>query len=188
MYSHVRSLWHLELIYYIINVLTLSNLTDFVRVPHAGRVIELTDTPWGDFQSDANAALDGSDGAVIVASASDGVQAGSISSFKYCKNNGIKSIMALSKMDRPFVDIPTLLRDFELALGMKPIPIQIPLGTNFDGVSLILHSFVNDDGSSSSLFLLIDLLAHQHRFNLFLLLIRKAMLSATKLKELIKLG
>ncbi len=93
----------------------------------------------GDFQSDANAALDGSDGAVIVASASDGVQAGTLSSFKYCQENGIKCILALSKMDRPFLDIESLLSDFETSLGMKPVPLQTVRndGGEFQGVSTI---------------------------------------------------
>ena len=102
-------------------------------------MLEVTDTPWGDFQSDANAALDGSDGAVIVASASDGVQSGTISSFKYCKENGIKCILALSKMDRPFLDIDGLLNQFETALGMKPVPLQVARGDNFEGVSYMLQ-------------------------------------------------
>lgn len=91
----------------------------------------------GDFQSDANAALDGSDSAVIVASASDGVQAGTLSSFKYCKDNGIKCLLALSKMDRPFVDIKSLLSEFESSLGMKPVPLQVVYndGGDFQGVS-----------------------------------------------------
>lgn len=112
---------------------------DFLRVPHAGRVLELTDTPWGDFQSDANAALDGSDGAVIVASASDGIQTGTVSAFKYCKENGIKCILALSKMDRPFLDVQTFLSEFEVALGVKPIPIQVAHGADFEGVSVCVH-------------------------------------------------
>lgn len=106
-------------------------------MPHEGRLLEVIDTPWGDFQSDANAALDGSDSAVIVASASDGVQSGTVSSFKYCKENGINCILALSKMDRPFLDVKSLLDDFEAALGMKPIPLQVARGHEFEGVSRI---------------------------------------------------
>ncbi|KAL3789459.1 hypothetical protein ACHAWO_002788 [Cyclotella atomus] len=111
-----------------------SVFSHFVRVPHAGRLIELTDTPWGDFQSDSNAALNGSDGAVIVASASDGLQSGTLTAFKYCRNNGIKCILALNKMDRPFVDVASLLNEFEAALGVKPIPLQVARGSNFEGV------------------------------------------------------
>eukprot|EP00804_Cyclotella_cryptica_P003991 CCRYP_013906-RA/>CCRYP_013906-RA protein AED:0.06 eAED:0.06 QI:410/1/1/1/0.8/0.83/6/1160/691 len=111
-----------------------SVFSHFLRVPHAGRLLEVTDTPWGDFQSDASAALDGSDSAVIVASASDGVQAGTLSSFKYCKENGIKCILALTKMDRPFLDVDGLLNDLEAALGMKPVPLQVVRGDGFTGV------------------------------------------------------
>ena len=108
---------------------------DFLRVPHKGRLLEITDTPWGDFQSDANAALDGSDSAVIIASASDGVPSGTVSSFKYCTENGIKCILALSKMDRPFLDVMSLLDEFEAVLGMRPVPLQVVRGHEFEGVS-----------------------------------------------------
>jgi elongation factor G len=119
--------------------LLLLFFVDFVRVPHAGRLIELTDTPWGDFQCDSNAALNGSDGAVIVASASDGLQTGTLTAFKYCRDNGIKCILALNKMDRPFVDVASLLNEFEAALGVKPIPLQVARGSDFEGVS---HDFL----------------------------------------------
>lgn len=117
--------------------------SDFIRVPHAGQLLEISDTPWGDFQSDANAALDGSDSAIIVASASDGIQTGTLSSFKYCKENGIKCILALSKMDRPFLDIAGLLNEFEAALGIKPVPLQVALGDDFEGVSQAVHILVS---------------------------------------------
>lgn len=85
--------------------------------------------------------MNGSDGAVIVASASDGLQSGTLTAFKYCRNNGIKCILALNKMDRPFVDVASLLNEFEAALGVKPIPLQVARGSNFEGVSHIFHPF-----------------------------------------------
>lgn len=112
-----------------------SVFSHFLHVQHAGHLIEVTDTPWGDFQSDANAATNGCDSAVIVASAVDGVQAGTISSFKYCQENGIKCILALSKMDRPFLN-DNLLDEFEASLGTKPVPLQVVVkdGDEFKGV------------------------------------------------------
>jgi len=130
-----------------------SVFSHFLRVPHAGRLLEITDTPWGDFQSDANAALDGSDGAVIVASASDGVQAGTLSSFKYCQENGIKCILALSKMDRPFLDVDSLLSDLETSLGMKPVPLQTVCddGGEFQGVNSIFELDSNGEITKSNI-------------------------------------
>lgn len=112
-----------------------SVFSHFLRVEHAGHLLEITDTPWGDFQSDANAATNGCDSAVIVASAVDGVQAGTISAFKFCQENGIKCILTLSKMDRPFLK-DNLLSEFESSLGTKPVPLQVALkdGDVFKGV------------------------------------------------------
>ena len=74
----------------------------------------------------------------MVASASDGVQAGTLSSFKYCKENGLKCILALSKMDRPFLDMESLLSEFEAELGVKPVPLQVVRGAEFEGVSFFM--------------------------------------------------
>ena len=101
---------------------------------------------WGDFQSDANAATNGCDSAVIVASAVDGVQAGTLSSFKYCQENGIKSLLALSKMDRPFLN-DNLLNEFESSLGTKPVPLQVAQkeGDEFKGVLPLFNLKPNGD-------------------------------------------
>ena len=88
-----------------------SIFSHFARVPHQNHLLEIADTPWGDFPSDACAALDGADGAVIVVSAADGVQSGTVNAYQHCQSNGIKPIIALSKMDRPYLQIDDVLED-----------------------------------------------------------------------------
>eukprot|EP00581_Thalassiosira_minuscula_P008901 CAMPEP_0183707070 /NCGR_PEP_ID=MMETSP0737-20130205/3741_1 /TAXON_ID=385413 /ORGANISM="Thalassiosira miniscula, Strain CCMP1093" /LENGTH=735 /DNA_ID=CAMNT_0025934645 /DNA_START=151 /DNA_END=2358 /DNA_ORIENTATION=+ len=123
-----------------------SVFSHFLRVQHAGYLLEVTDTPWGDFQSDAAAATNGCDSAVIVASASDEVQAGTVSSFNYCKKNGIKCILALSKLDRPFLN-GDIMKDFESSLGTKPVPLQVVIkdGDEFKGVQPLFTLKPNGD-------------------------------------------
>ena len=113
-----------------------SVFSHYARVPHRDHCIEIADTPWADFPADALASLDGADSAIIVVSAADGVQSGTKSAFQHCQEAGIKPIVALSKMDRPFLQIEEVLQDIETSLGMKPTPLQVPIGQGdaFEGV------------------------------------------------------
>ena len=125
-----------------------SVFSHFVRVPHNDHLLEIADTPWHDFQSDAVSALDGSDAAVIVASACDGVKPGTISSFHECQNKKIKSILCLSKMDRDFIDVDTFMEECETKLGVKPVPIQVRVsgdGGEFMGVKPLFVLQSNGD-------------------------------------------
>jgi elongation factor G len=123
-----------------------SLFSHFMRVPHRNFLLQVADTPYGDFPSDAFASLDGADSAVIVVSAADGVKSGTISAFEHCSEGGIKSILALNKMDRPFLKTDEVLKDIETSLGMKPVPLQVHHGEgeDFKGVESIF--VLNDNG------------------------------------------
>lgn len=105
-----------------------SIFSHYVKVPHNDYLFEVMDTPWGDFPSDALASLDGADSAVIVISGADGVQSGSLKALEHCKEFGIRNMIALSKMDRPFIEVEDVLMDIEEATGMAPIPLQVLVG------------------------------------------------------------
>ena len=126
-----------------------SLFSHFMRIPHRKSLIELSDTPYGDFPSDAIAALDGADSALIAVSATDGVQSGTINAFQHCSKNGIKKLMVLTKMDRPFINIADVLSSIEISLGTKPVPLQVCLGEgdSFLGVKSLL--ILDDDGQIS---------------------------------------
>ena len=49
-----------------------SIFSHYVKIPHDDYLLEVSDTPWGDFPSDALASLDGADSAVIVISGACG--------------------------------------------------------------------------------------------------------------------
>ena len=117
-----------------------SVFSHFARVPHREYLLELTDTPWGDFPSDALASLDGADSAVTVVSAEDGVQAGTLEAFKHCRANNIKMLIALSKLDKPSVDLDAVMADLGAALGAQPLPMQVPIreGFTFKGLDPLL--------------------------------------------------
>lgn len=124
-----------------------SVFSHFIRVPHRKHLLEISDTPWGDFPSDALASLDGADSAVLVVSAADGVQTGTLQAYQHCRSNGIKTMICLSKMDRPFLQTNRVLDDLEASLEMKPVPLQVPLWNEenvFQGVESL---FVLDDAT-----------------------------------------
>lgn len=120
-----------------------SVFSHYVRVPHASQfVLEMTDTPWQDFPADAVASLDGADSALLLVSAADGVQSGTVSAYQHCKASGIPVLACLSKMDRPFVMTESVVSEIEdnLADGVKPVPLQVPVGEAeaFEGVKSLL--------------------------------------------------
>ena len=122
-----------------------SIFSHFCRIPHGDSdknryLLQVADTPWGDFPSDAIAALDGADSAVVVVSAADGVQAGVQHAYHHCQAAGIKMMVAISKLDRPFVQLQNVLEElnevFEgdgTTASMKPVSIQVPLWGGKDG-------------------------------------------------------
>ncbi len=118
-----------------------SIFSHFARVPHRNCLLEISDTPWGDFPSDAYATLDGADTAVIVISASDGVQHGTINAFQRCRDAGVKVILCLSKLDRPFINIEAVLNDIEESLGIQVSPLQetIGEGENLEGIKSLFR-------------------------------------------------
>ena len=125
-----------------------SVFSHFLRVPHNGHLFEIADTPWHDFQSDADSALDGSDAAVIVASPDGGLQTGTVTSVQQCQEKRIKSILSLSKMDRPYLDVDSFMDEFESTVGVKPVPLQVMVhgeGGVFEGVKPLFTLQSNGD-------------------------------------------
>jgi elongation factor G len=103
-----------------------SVFTHFCRVPHRACLLEVSDTPWGDFPCDAMAALNGADSALLVLSAADpDIPSSSIQAYQRCRDAGIPVLVALSKMDRPYVKVDQVLQQIESELGMKPTPLQV---------------------------------------------------------------
>jgi len=122
-----------------------SVFSHFMRVMHADHLLELSDTPWGDFPSDALASCDGADSALLVVSAPDGIQSGTTNAYQHCQSAGIKTMIVLSKMDRPFLQVKEVLEELEEALGMKPIPLQVPIFSDKDEFEGVEPLFLLDD-------------------------------------------
>jgi elongation factor G len=124
-----------------------SVFTHFCRVPHRACLLEVSDTPWGDFPCDALAALDGADAAVLVVSAAGPVPSGAVQAYRHCVDAGIPVLIALSKMDRPYIRAEQVLEDVEEAIGIKPTPLQVIHGdgSSFESVKSLFQ--LDEQGS-----------------------------------------
>jgi elongation factor G len=132
-----------------------SVFSHFLRVPHGvggsyehPYLLQVTDTPWGDFPSDAVAALNGADGAVVVVSAADGVQAGTIHALEHCQQAGIPAMICLSKMDRPYIKVDSVLQELKSTLNGKIqfVPLQVAvMGENEDSFQGVVPLLVLGD-------------------------------------------
>lgn len=109
---------------------------------HRGFKINVVDTP-GDqnFVYDALNALRGVDCAVLVVSAPDGVEVGTERMFNAAVQMGLPQVLFINKMDRDRADALACLEDIEGALGVRPIPLQVPIGAEhgFRGVISLLR-------------------------------------------------
>jgi elongation factor G len=61
------------------------------------------------------------------------VLTGTVNAFQHCRDSGIQVMLALSKMDRPFLRVEDVLQDVEDEMGMKPIQIYHTSDDNGSG-------------------------------------------------------
>jgi elongation factor G len=109
----------------------------FAWVEFEGRKINIIDTP-GDqnFVYDSFAAMQGADCVVIVVSTPDGVEVQTERFYHKAQEARLPRVLFFNKMDRERANWRATLKDVEETLGIKPLPLQIPIGSeaNFTGV------------------------------------------------------
>ncbi len=98
--------------------------------------INLLDTPgYLDFTGEALAAVRVADAAVIVVSATSGVEVGTERVWEYCENRGIPRIFFVSMMDKEHADFDGVFQQIKkLADGAIPVEIPIGAGPDFRGI------------------------------------------------------
>lgn len=99
--------------------------------------INLIDTPgFGNFFSDARAAIAVADGAVIVVDAVAGVEVQTEKAWEACEERQLPRIIAVNRLDRERASLERTLESLRLTLNRTVIPIQLPIGEekNFSGV------------------------------------------------------
>ncbi|HTX63450.1 MAG TPA: elongation factor G, partial [Acidimicrobiales bacterium] len=102
-----------------------------------GVKINLLDTPgYADFATDMRDALAMADLAVIVVSATDGVQAQTEDAWRAAAALGIPRIIVIDKLDRERADFDRALGEVRAAFGAGVAPVELPIGaeSEFRGV------------------------------------------------------
>ena len=122
--------------------------------------INLLDTPGHvDFTAEVERCLRVLDGAVVVFSAREGVEAQSETVWRQANRYAVPRIVFINKMDREGADFETVFNDLSRRLAANPIAIQIPVGagpahTNlpFNGViDLVRMQLLQFEASSQGL-------------------------------------
>jgi elongation factor G len=101
--------------------------------------INLIDTPgYLDFQGDAIAGLAAADGALVVVSATHGVETGTERMFREAMKRRDPVMFVVSMMDKEHADFDRIYQQIKTRLTNKVIPVEIPIG---EGPSF--HGIVN---------------------------------------------
>ena len=96
-------------------------------------VINLIDTPGHvDFTAEVERSLRVLDGAVVVFSAREGVEAQSETVWRQANKYHVPRICFINKMDRMGADFDNVVDQIENRLEGNPVPVQIPIGSDSD--------------------------------------------------------
>lgn len=85
------------------------------------------DTPGHvDFGAEVDMALSAVDGAVLVISATDGVETQTLSAWKKLRKNGVRTIVFINKLDNSASSLDETLIAVEEYLGARPVQLSVP--------------------------------------------------------------
>ena len=95
--------------------------------------INLIDTPgYPDFVAEVMAGLAVSEGAVIVVCAASGVEVGTEQVWRYTSEAKLPCLIFVNKMDRENANFFNALKDIQVKLGTRCLPVQLPIGSQKD--------------------------------------------------------
>ena len=101
-----------------------------VTFPWNDKTINLIDTPGHvDFTAEVERSLRVLDGAVVVFSAREGVEAQSETVWRQADKYHVPRLAFINKMDREGADFYVTLEEIEKRLECKPIPVNLPVGS-----------------------------------------------------------
>ncbi len=100
---------------------------------YSGAKINLLDTPgFMDFVGETLAAIRVADSAVIVVSATSGVEVGTETVWEYAEDRGIPRFFFVSMMDKEHASFERVYQDIKSRLTEKVVPVEIPIGEGPD--------------------------------------------------------
>ncbi|MEJ2204056.1 MAG: elongation factor G, partial [Gemmatimonadota bacterium] len=100
---------------------------------HRNTKINFLDTPgYLDFTGEALSAVRVADAAIIVVSATSGVEVGTERVWEYCEARGIPRMFFVSMMDREHADFEGVFQQIKERLTPSALPVEIPVGEGAD--------------------------------------------------------
>src|SRR5439155_20318678 len=101
--------------------------------------INLIDTPgYLDFTGDALAGVYAADSAVVVLSATAGVEVGTEKVWDYCESRALPRLFFVSLMDKEHANFERVFNQIKEQLTPKVIPVEIPVGEGLE-----FHGIIN---------------------------------------------
>lgn len=112
----------------------------------------IVDTPGdGNFVHNAHSALQAVDAGVLVISAVDGVEVNTERTSRWAAEMGLPRAVFINQMDRERADHTAILREIKEVLGLEPVLLQLPIGSeaSFSGVVNLMsgNAFLYKDDS-----------------------------------------
>ena len=105
--------------------------------------LNLIDTPGHiDFSYEVSRALAAVEGAVLLVDASQGVQAQTLANFELAKNQGLKIIPAINKIDLPQADVKKTKEEFKNLFGFNEEEIVLISAKSGENVGLLLEEII----------------------------------------------
>ena len=109
-----------------------------LRFDYRDMVLNLLDTPGhADFSEDTYRVLSAVDGAVMLLDSAKGLEPQTLKLFDVCRSRGVPVITFVNKWDRPGREPLELLDEIEQRIGLRPAPINWPVGVAGDFRGLI---------------------------------------------------
>jgi peptide chain release factor 3 len=109
-----------------------------LRFDYRDMVLNLLDTPGhADFSEDTYRVLSAVDAAIMLLDSAKGLEPQTLKLFDVCRSRGVPVITFVNKWDRPGREPLELLDDIEQRIGLRPAPVNWPVGVAGDFRGLI---------------------------------------------------
>ncbi len=117
--------------------------------------LDLIDTPgFINFIEETHESLKAADGAILVASAVDGVKAEALKICEYAAELELPIIAFINEMDKDTADFARTLEEIERSLGKEAIPLHVPIGSGRTLRGLVdvvrMKAYTYDNGKAPS--------------------------------------
>ncbi len=111
----------------------ISVATSVLAFEYKGKKINILDTPGHkDFAEDTYRTLTAVDSAIVVIDVAKGVEEQTVKLVEVCRMRKIPMLVFINKLDREGKDAFDLLDEVEQKLGLKVVPLSLPIGMGAD--------------------------------------------------------